>query len=317
VVFLQGQHELSRSTPWLGIHTWPMHVHKLCLEVAPYITAYGLDWTPAGKIRQELAQVPAEANLLLCHQVWGDFHGSAVEHECNFCDVPAHVRMLITGDYHKHLVLNAKNAGRNMVVGSPGSTCLQAINEESDKACFVLYDDMALRSMPLKSRWVYRLGANTPEELDSILKPDYASALYEPQDGVPASIAKPIVHVIYDNSIPNAYARLERTFGKKAHLFAVPIRVEPEQVVIDRAVRQEAAYKGLAGALSLILTDDNPTKADAIRLYNAADPGEELAVMREEFLNETQRQSARGLQGDGRVLQGHDRDAGKGQGVVG
>jgi hypothetical protein len=316
-VHIQGNHEFARSTPWLGIHTWPMHIHKLCLEITPDIIGYGLDWLPAGKIKQELAQIPPEANLLLCHQVWGDFHGSAIEHECSFSDVPSHVRMLVTGDYHKHLLLKAKNATKEMIVGSPGSTCLQSINENPNKSCFVLYDNMALTSRAIRSRWVYRLTANTPEELDSILKPDYVGALYEPQNGVPESIAKPIVHVTFDNNILNAYSRLERALGKKTHLFAVPIRVEPEQIAIDRSARQAAAYKGLAGALSLILADDSPVKTDAVRLYNATNPDEELAVMKEEFLkDEAQRQPARGPQGDGLGLRGRDQVPGEGQGVV-
>lgn len=301
VPYLQGQHELSRNTPWLAIHPWPMHLHKLCLEVADGIVAYGLDWTPAGQVKRALAEVPPEANLLLCHQVWGDFHGSKIEHECDFADVPGHVRVLITGDYHKHFTLATVNGGGgNMGVASPGSTCLQSINEDPSKACFLLYDDMTLKSVPIKSRVVRRLRVNDRGELDRTLDRGAVVFMCQHQDDVPANIAKPIVQVTYNDEIPEAHDRLVGAFGDKVHLFLVPVRGKPEEIQIQQEERRERAARGLAGALTLVLPQGSPVLADAVRLNNSPDPGAELDRMEEEFLSAYQeRPSAAGEQGGG------------------
>lgn len=315
VPFLQGQHELSRSTPWLDVHPWPMYIHKLCLAVTDDIIAYGLDWTPPGHIKQALAEIPREANLLLCHQVWGDFHGSKIEHECNFTDVPGHVHMLITGDYHKHFTVAASNGGKQiMAVASPGSTCLQSINEDPDKAFFLLYDDRTIKSVLLKSRWIYRYTVNGKQDLSNLLDPAQVASICRPQEGVPLRIAKPILQVVYDDNIPNVYERIMRAFHSHVHLFLVPVRGKPEEVQITLESRRERAYQGLAGALPLVLPAGSETLADCIRLNNSPDPVGELEAMQEEFLRDhSQRENVGSRQGDGGTVQGDNQEAEEGQ----
>jgi hypothetical protein len=286
VPFLQGQHELSRNTPWLDVHPWPMHLHKLCLEVCDGLIAYGLDWTPASQIKRALEEIPQEANVLLCHQVWSNFHGGKIQTECDFADVPGHIKLLVTGDYHKHVIMRAANkAGQQMLVGSPGSICLQAINEPPSKACFVLYDDITLKSIPLRSRWFYSFRLETVEEAERFFRPDYIEALCVWQESVPVNIAKPIVHVVYDDTIPSIYSRLQHAFGDKVHLFLVPMHSRPETVQIEQKERLARASQGLVGALSLIFPADSEALHDVVRLYKATDPTDELEHMKEEFIN--------------------------------
>src|SRR5262249_6426373 len=142
--FVQGQHELDRTTPWLNaINTWPIHVNDSLFKI-DNLLFYGIDWQPGDVIGPILDNVPANTDIVVAHQVWKDIMGNrSGDCECRFCDV-SNARMLITGDFHSHVVMDATNKqGNSLKVLSPGPISMQSIDESPDKFFYVLYDDMS------------------------------------------------------------------------------------------------------------------------------------------------------------------------------
>jgi DNA repair exonuclease SbcCD nuclease subunit len=101
VYLIQGQHDMT-IPPWPeAIGTMAQHVHgKSFKPLAHGPVFFGLDHRPAGHIEEELKTVPAEASILVMHQMLqGSVPGAAA------CDlkpewVPAHVKLVLLGDIH-------------------------------------------------------------------------------------------------------------------------------------------------------------------------------------------------------------------------
>lgn len=283
VFFLQGQHELSRMMAWLQVHTWPKHIHRVRTTVGG-ICFYGLDWLPQGRITEELKQVPHAADVLFTHQVWREMWNSKiVPGECTFTDVPAHVRVLVSGDYHKHFTKTYDNNGGKMLVGSPGATCLQAINEEPQKAVFILNDDLGLTSVPLRSRAVYEANIESLQQLEHMLK--QAESVATLQEGVPPHIGINILRVTFDETIPDIYNRIVKAYRGKVHLFLNPKKPEKVEVTIANEARRACVAGGLVAALDLCAPAGSPVNRDVRRLLAASpDLATELSVMKTEFV---------------------------------
>jgi len=286
VLYIQGQHELSRDTPWLNVHLWPKHIHKLCIELVDGVVAYGLDWTPASRVVKELEAIPAETSILLSHQVWHEFHGSKIDTECSFADVPEHVTMVFTGDYHKHFVTEHRNrGGKVMKVCSPGSICMQSRSEPPHKAFFMLMDDGVAHSVALKSRKCLEFDIEDADSLESFLHPKNIEWLVEPQSGVPENIAKPMLVVHYPHDLSDAYQRLTKSLGSKVHLFPVAKRTQTAPKPKRLSVKS-----GLESALSHVMTPNSAEHKDAIRLCRSTDVKSELECMKDDFLREYYKQ---------------------------
>jgi hypothetical protein len=257
VHYIQGQHELDREHPWLNsVSWWPEHQHKKLFQVAG-INFWGLDWTPADQVKDEFDKIPVGTDVLVAHQVWRDLMGPRIgESECAFADVPR-ARMILTGDFHRHLTLETinKDTARTLVL-SPGPVCMQSIDEDPAKKFFVLCDDMTVYSVPLKTRQCFRFTINCKEELEVFLTGNVEHAV-TPQAGVPDNIAKNIVHIVYQEDIPEVYSRITSAIGNNAHLFLVPIRQKQEVVTIETERRRALADGGMEACLELITDKDS------------------------------------------------------------
>lgn len=302
VWYIQGQHELDRNTPWLrSIFDWPIHINKTPLNLAG-ISLYGLDWTPPDCVHEEFDNIPADTNVLIAHQVWGGFMGNFNKHECNFHDVP-HVQLIITGDYHRTLILKERNrAGSNCVVLSPGPPAMQSIDEHPDKYFFILYDDLSLVKVPLRSRNMWRFVVGTEQDLDALLREDAIKPALTPQTGVPDCIAKNMLHVTYQNNIPDAYSRITAVVGQQAHLFLSPVRIKPEALLIEKEARLQTAASGLEGSLELLVQRDTPLYRDTMTLLRSPDPAAQLDAMRESFILNFRAQEAANANTNGSIL---------------
>jgi DNA repair exonuclease SbcCD nuclease subunit len=66
--FIQGQHELQRTTPWLSLAALLgdnlRHAHRRMFRPSPLsdFTVYGLDWQPTAQLRDELLGIPDTAD---------------------------------------------------------------------------------------------------------------------------------------------------------------------------------------------------------------------------------------------------------------
>lgn len=288
VMYVQGQHELSRRQPWMSLHDWPIHIHGRGVHIGGGRNAFGLDWTPSVGLKAALARCgegPGVVNVLILHQVWKEFMGDICAPEGSLDElVPDHVDLVITGDFHRHCTELRKNVnGHEYRVLSPGSTTMQALNEDPVKFCFLLYDDSSIVSLPLKSRPVIYSRSVTEGQLDNELQridADIAALKASPDvQKLPENIQSPMLVAQFNHDIADAARRLRKVAEGRAHLFLRPFGHNREELVTT-----EKVVPGLEAALASIVEQNSPVYSTALRLIRAQDFKAELAAIVEEEL---------------------------------
>lgn len=286
VRYIQGQHELDRDHPWLNsVSWWPEHVHCKEFELSPGIVGYGLDWTPADQVKDEFEKIPPMTDILMAHQVWRDLMGPRIgESECAFADVPR-ARMIFTGDFHRHLKLQAINRDTaTTCILSPGPVCMQSIDEDPHKRFFVLCDDMSVYTVSLKTRQCFRFAINTKDDLEIFLTGNVEQAVQMQKD-IPDFLAKNIVHIIYRDDIPEVYARITNAIGTRAHLFMIPVRQKQEAVIIETERRRALAEGGMETCLELLIDNTGVLYRDVLAMLQTTAPMDQLKTMKARFLH--------------------------------
>jgi hypothetical protein len=159
-------------------------------------------------------------NVLFTHQKWAEFVGKSGQ-AC-LSEVPWHVRWVVTGDYHERR-WGELDDGRQ--VWSPGSTHATSIADSSPR-CFLAGHDRAgvleCEFVPLKSRPIFRLRADTDAALADVVGPSFDTCLdVIASSDLPAPVRRPIVEVQYADDIPDAYLRLQ-AIADRCYLFPRP-----------------------------------------------------------------------------------------------
>lgn len=274
LVFTQGQHEKAFPA-YLSLHPSPMHNSRKVTHVRG-ISVYGMDHVPADQLEAEIEKVPSGVDVLMCHQVWGDFMGIGAEGHLSQLSKAGGPRIVLTGDYHDHQVLEVGG----LVVYSPGSTCLQSIDEPREKSFFVFYDDFSVESVQLKVRRVVDLTITNEAELEDCLK--HMGGYLAPGDGLPPDMQKNIIYVQCAN-INQAYKRITKAIGDKAFLFWKSLIGQTGDVYYDEQEAARVVPQGLEGCLHLVTPEGGPVYNSVLRLIRAGDKKVELAAMAAEF----------------------------------
>lgn len=307
VLYVQGQHE-AQPVPWLSeIHRWPIWLDKYCRDNGPYrigqhesyeegyLVIWGIDWTPRELLPARLAEIPSDVNVLVMHQVCEAWMGDVCTPEFSFDDIPPHVRLLIIGDYHKHLIENGPRP--DCTILSPGSTSMREISEESIKSFFQLnfvsdVNEPTIESITLRTRSCLEQEILMEEQLDTFVAniPFQLAHTLEMNkyDGVNERLLKPLLRVHYRVDLPGAYARIKAAVGDKAHLFfdeILPPRDEASPGEIAAEVHKEISELGLVGCLPRVVSPEDDPEAFNMceRLLNSENPAQSLREMRIEY----------------------------------
>lgn len=231
--FIQGQHDFD-DPPWLEGVGHAQHLHKKTVRVGDR-RLYGLDFTRAEDLKAELDAVPVATSILVCHQTWGDWMGEIASPQADFAHV-SRVSTVVSGDLHQFKLEAFKDKdGKSIRCVSPGSVCMQAI-DEPDKHFAVLIDErLDITPKRLKSRpfidWPPLLTAADVETFmaqagEALLA---ATAIAE-VDELPESMHTPLLRVTYNRRLENLVGRIQKTVGQRAHLFWRPRESELEKV---------------------------------------------------------------------------------------
>lgn len=291
--FIQGQHELQER-PWLNaLHKWPTWWgDDLCLRIGTH-RVWGLEWTPPDQLEKRLGDIPEETAVVMVHQVCHHWMGGITSPELDFAMVP-HAKLLIVGDYHKHdKVLAHNKQGKKMLVLSPGSIAMQSIDEERVKKFFVVFDDLSVKSVRLKTRPVIDCPPLTCEhdvdrfvgsiEADILVANARARAI-----GIPEGIRDPIVYVSYDVTVPDVYKRIARAMPKGTHLFRKEILPVDEEDDLSTAQREASLEMGLLGCLDKVVNRDEEPEVHGMchALLSTDEPGAVLSGIRKEWIGD-------------------------------
>lgn len=274
--YISGNHDLA-DPPWGSITTHPVHAGKFEIEGVKFL---GIDFTSSADIEATLAHYAAdiyEADVVLAHQSWEEIQ--PLKASASLSQIP-HGCTLLTGDYHVTMRVEAR-AGDNaqIVAFSPGSTCMQKLNEDPEKVFGVLHDDLTVTWQPLETRPFFAPDTlRNAEELDALI--GVLSHKYMEYNISNAEIKKPILRVKYLDTIPSAYERLVAATGEHYFLFEEPQRGTVTEVV---TIQNDSAFAGLQTAVTS-LTQNKPKVGEAaVRLLQAADVDTVLNSIQQQF----------------------------------
>lgn len=282
--FIQGQHGKS-DPPWPLVHPNATYIDKAVFQLGD-ASAYALDWRSRDEFQRELAEVPETCSILIAHQVWQDFMGGIRNCEAAFSDLPGHVELLITGDFHQTKTVETYNkAGKRMRVVSPGSTHMRAIDEPVDKYYYVLYDDLSVKKEKIPTRPVLKSSLIEDEKGFENLLSELEVWLEAPCEAtLPPEVRKPLLRISYSAGVENAYRRLKAVIKDRGHLFPreVEIEDESEETLVKKEDRRRIRGGGLLGCLPLVVDQKKEPElyGDLERLVQCENVREELDGMK-------------------------------------
>jgi DNA repair exonuclease SbcCD nuclease subunit len=233
VYYNQGQHEYQEH-PWMQAGPVTHWLHRQVVTPCPGWRIAGCDYQNADRFQEFLqGELAKSADILVCHQVWRDFMGDVGKPQAEFADVPANVRVLITGDYHEHI---CQRFG-TLTVLSPGSTHMRSIAEPEEHACFTVElraqdPKPEIRSLPLYTRRCIRLDTrltgnftNLNGQAEALL----ATAEAYAQEHLPPELALPLVQLTHRVGEDELVQRFSDAFRHRGHLFFKQVAVRDKE----------------------------------------------------------------------------------------
>lgn len=232
---IQGQHDAS-NPPWpLALTDGITYVHQQ--EFQPWANGpifYGLDQhRDQAKLEQACRAIPAAATILVAHQLARPAFTMDGVWDFDPDWVPAHVQLMILGDYHQAEQFNLPD-GRWL--GYSGSTYRCKLDEDKSGTIFCM--ELAPNSncgvkmsrIQLKTRQVHRFAIHTDAELQK--------AVQEVQALPKTFEMLPIVHLRYYTSVEGVVERISQVLQDRAYLWLDP--------AVMRLAGEEKSLPGLA-----------------------------------------------------------------------
>lgn len=295
VYFVDGDHDYiaGDGTSWPQVLLYAQCLHKKIFTLPHGWLLTGLNWTPADRFPAEAAEMQGyltDKSILITHEAWAEIQ--RVGHTEASLTLLPNVRWVFTGDYHVTTMASAQGAtGQQVQAFSPGSTCMQAIDED-DAKCFLLVSDDGcggLTSSPvdLRTRRKYEEVLRTDNDLDNFVIgkiPMFREAhIPEPP------VQRPLLWVKYDSKLANAYDRIVAAADGFFELFLDSQLSSDNIVSIDPAAAPEGAFDTLVGAVRELAATLGPAEGEAVtnllaRLLDSDDPATELDIMYQEFI---------------------------------
>lgn len=282
VPFIRGQHDGLTGEPWMtAVHDGPHYCHKGEAWVGD-LRIHGLDYMPPDDFRRELELIPDGVNVLMTHQVWKDWipwrNTAPLLEELATAVNP--VRFCVTGDFHHHLAVNRGE----VTILSPGSSCMQALDEPPEKRVWLMYDDLSVESLPLLSRPFSSVVLETPDDLERLVADTsmYRLMYCRTPGDLPEGVRVPIVRVRYADNIPEADSRVRAALDG-VHLFVEPIPAGHQVVEVGREEKGDAAVHT---ALERLAPPGTVIHRDLIELIDSPNAQAALANIEKRFYQE-------------------------------
>lgn len=281
ISFVQGDHDHTQDTPWPQVPGFAVHLHNApCL--AGEFPLVGLDWQRRDKLGEALRALPA-AHILVAHQGWEELQG--IGHtEGSIADIP-HISVLLTGDYHVCVEKTVTASdGRSIQVFSPGSTCMQSIDESADKWFLVVGardGRIECRREPLCTRRKFSLEHHSEESLLRELRDDRILDQFADDPSLaalPDGLRKPILRATFAEDIPSALSIITDAAADRFHIFPNPIAsLQTEEV--DFATGEDAGVFDTLESVCMELAARPEDYQLAATLLAADDPAAVLEQM--------------------------------------
>ena len=287
--YIQGQHELDRDNPWLqSVHPHATHINKRTIDLLG-VKIYGLDWTVADNLSEEITDIPKDTDVFVCHQVWQEFMGD-MSYEGHLADVK--VEHIFTGDFHENRQIFADpyslSDGNAGFVISPGSTNMRKITEPAKKYYYVLYDNMFWESYLIPTRYVLRYEVYTALDLENVaadIEVQLSTVVrkHNWDNSLPPNLCKPIVYVKYADDVVDTWSCLNRVCEGVAHIFYKMITTQVEEAMSEAQKEVQALVSaGPAECLKVLLDEESELYKFGLSLLQSQHPEDTLLAARED-----------------------------------
>lgn len=265
VYYVQGQHEMASPT-WFSLFEGCHYVHDKIFEIAG-IKFYGYDYFLPKSVEDSYMRFKP-ADVLVTHQVWSELlprHGQI--HCCSYNLIANNntYKAIISGDFHSHFTANTEKA--SCVFVSPGSICLQDMNEPANKAVWVMTENYEFVSVPIKARKVMNTAVRSDSDLHTMVS---MSGSLSDDPGLPEGIGRPILRIKYNTDVKNVFVAITNAYKGKAHLDFKPIIEELEEEEIDVeeiALKSSSADEAFCESLHHFFSDKDRGSNDVLRLW--------------------------------------------------
>jgi hypothetical protein len=288
--YIMGQHDLT-DPPWFSaVHDWPQLIEPDTSFMSGSVAFGGFSWLPSDQVNGQLAKM-INVDVLILHEVWEEFMGGGqIICDGSLVHTPESVKAVFTGDYHRHMKKQVTGVkGNSFPVYSPGSTCLQSIDEPREKSVYLLYADMSVRPLPLLCRPAMTITtpivseAGLDEFCDTIKRRADTIKHDAMNDKVPSHLCEPLIYVEYAPDVTNIVTRLRKAVPSVAHLFMKPVFRESEERTARKVTRAKVLNSGLDGAVASLTVDDAGLRGMCQQLLLADNPVIELQALKETF----------------------------------
>lgn len=295
--YIRGQHE--GESDFLSAHPAAVSLDQRgCLALPSNFTVQGIDYQPAGVLQKRLRSdlsVEKVPDILLLHQVWNEWMGSIACPQGSLAQIPL-APLVLTGDYHGDYLDEEHRCedGHTVRVINPGSVCMQSITEPSDKYYAILYDDMRVEKVKLRTRPAsIRHVIDSNQDMDLFV--ERAEDLIETlaasadQQQLPEHLRKPLIRVEYSVIVDSAKKRISRALKDRAHVFYKQRPVSRDnnsdlEVTGERKPGESVTLESRLG--TWLEQQEKPHLLDKCqRLLQSDDTFTELTRMRDEYVN--------------------------------
>jgi hypothetical protein len=197
-------------------------------------------------------------------------------------DIPPHVQLLITGDYHQAITTRVERRDPTyppLCVLSPGAIAMQDISEPPDKYFYVVGkagDEWRVEGQQLQTRPATTVNVQTPEEVGNL-----STAFPTVPDN---SDDKPLIRFRYPANRPELYALIGTTFANRAHVFYDPVGATG--AFDDAALEPVTPETAAEDLMQLVLHERLPSPASDVaqQLWVAADIRETYKQLFDTFM---------------------------------
>jgi hypothetical protein len=286
VYYVQGQHEMS-DPAWMSLFPGCHNAHDKNFTIGS-ISFFGYDYFLPKSVEDSYNRFKP-ADILITHQVWSELlprHGQSFCCSYSLISQNNTYKAIVSGDYHSHFKDTIYNTGCLFV--SPGSSCLQDMNESPNKAIWVLTESMEFISVPIKARRLTNVVIQSDNDL--FVSVSLADSLVE--DAFPNGIGKPIVRVKYNTEIKNVYAAMNNAYKDKAYLDFKPIM---EDDITDEPIEHHpiklitsSADEIFCESLEECLPSNHRGLSDIVRIWRTSNLDElrkEISTIADEIKN--------------------------------
>ena len=258
VMHVLGNHD---PNPWIS--TSPdlansiIHLdYEVVSDVLGTHSVTGMDYTPINNIQQRLSEIDPSAEVLVTHQAFSEaFRWSP---QLSLSDVPDWIRLVLSGDIHKHFTCVNKLGQRLMYPGPPHMT---AMGDDEKGGAWIVSDDLSVQGVNVPKRRVLREECSSSTQIQEIAT--RAMDVYRDSTDLPEELRAPLISVKWRvGEVENVEEILQDALKGRGHVFGYP---QPENALEGEEIDYEVGKHSLRDFLDQLMpVQESP------ECYNAA-----------------------------------------------